>query len=99
MGWVSQAACPRTWGLPPPKLVLSTRKPRLRALAGRWDPSPWQGLALCSLPRAVVAVLAPPKLLAQARSSRDEGRDGGWPFCSEGERLQVVRLAQREETI
>lgn len=29
MGWVSQVACPWTCGLPPPKLVLLTRKPSL----------------------------------------------------------------------
>lgn len=99
MGWVSQVTCLWTCGPPPPKLVLSTRKPSLRALAGRRDPSPRQGLALSSLLRPLVADLAPPKLLAQARSSSDKGRDGGWPFCSEGESLQVVRLAWGEKTV
>lgn len=84
-GWVSQVTCPWTCGLPRPKLVLLTRKPSLRALAGRRDPSPRQGLAFSSLRRPLVAVLAPPKLLAQARSRSDEGRDGRWPFCSERE--------------
>lgn len=51
MGWVSQVTCPWTCGLPRPKLVLLTRKPSLRALAGRRDPSPRQGLAFSSLRR------------------------------------------------